>query len=459
VYDDILLRHAEELGAEVREETRVVKIDREGDRITALVLDSGEQITAEYYIDASGHSGIIRRAMGVETNSSTSLQNIAVWDYWQNADWAIEIGVGGTLVQVLSLGYGWFWFIPLSPTRTSIGFVTSAEYFKKSGLTTTELYAKAISEESRILELTKNANAEGKLQATKDWSFVATRLTGENWMLVGESAGFADPILAAGLSLTHASARQAASTLIEIRKGNEDPNWLKQQYDKIQIKKVKNHIRFADYWYTANAQFSDLKDFTREIAAENGLDLSPDKAWAWLAQGGFIDEEFAIGLAGFSLDQIKDLGSHLNEVKPADHLAANNVFALNLEGASKIDRAIYPPGQVKRSPCLERQGIVLPIVGPTDLAMHLLKKSPKRNEIAAGLLEVARRYSTNESFVSGVLAPFEVTLEAMISDGWVKASHEPSIPMSELPNNRTVLEWLHENDLDLPPSYGGDAKP
>ena len=453
IYDEILLNHAAELGAEVRQESRVTKIDKEGDRITGITLDSGEVISADYYIDATGHSGLIRRAMGVESKIPTNLQNIAVWDYWQNADWAVEVGVGGTLVQVISLGYGWFWFIPLGPTRTSIGFITSAEYFKKSGLTTEQLYKKAISEEPRIQNLIRNATSEGKQQATKDWSFVADRLTGENWMLVGESAGFADPVLAAGLSLTHSAAREAALTLIAFKRGTEDPAWLKEQYERIQKKRVGNHIRFADYWYTANAQFTDLKEFTREIAASNGLDLSPDKAWAWLAQGGFIDEEFAIGLAGFSLDQVKDLGSHLMDVQPTALVESNNVFQLNLAGASRIDRAIYPLGEVKRSPCLERDGRILPILGCTDLILHLLSKFKTRPEIVGGLIEVAQRYSTNETFVTQVLAPFEIALEGMISDGWISASNEPGFAMSPFPNNRNVLEWLTGHDLNVPAGY------
>lgn len=450
IYDDILLRHAEGLGAEVREETKVVKIERDGDRITGLILDNGETVTADYYVDASGHTGIVRRAMGVEANIPTSLKNIAIWDYWQNADWAVEIGVGGTLVQVLSLGYGWFWFIPLGPTRTSIGFVTSAEHFKQSGLTTEEYYRKALCEEERIQELIKNASSEGKLQATKDWSFVAERMTGENWMLVGESAGFADPILAAGLSLTHSAAREAAFTLLALRRGQEDPMWLRRQYERIQTRRVGNHIRFADYWYTANAQFTDLKEFTQAIAKSNGLDLSPDKAWQWLAQGGFIDEEFAIGLAGFTLDQVKDLGGHLTEVKDAQLVESHNRFKLNLNGADKTDRAVYSNGEVKRSPCLERGNRLLPVLGCTDLMIHLLQRHSTRPEIVDELVETARRFSTNATFVTQVLSSFENTLEAMISDGWATAEFDPTVPMTEFPNKRNVLQWLVDRGLDVP---------
>ena len=75
VYDEILLDHAAELGCEVRETTRVVKVHRAGDRVTGLELEGGEILTAEWYIDASGHAGILRRAMDVATTCPTSLQN------------------------------------------------------------------------------------------------------------------------------------------------------------------------------------------------------------------------------------------------------------------------------------------------------------------------------------------------------------------------------------------------
>lgn len=442
VYDDILLKHAEELGAEVRQETRVVKVEREGDRVTGLILDGGERITAEYYVDASGHSGIIRRALDVTTHSPTVLQNIAIWEYWQNTDWAVEVGVGGTLVQVLSLGYGWFWFIPLSPTRTSIGFITSADYFKKSGLTTEELYNRALSEEPKIQELIKNAVREGKLQATKDWSFLSDRMIGENWVLVGESGGFADPILAAGLSLTHTAAREAAFTILDMLRPNPDKQWLREQYERGQRKRISNHIRFADYWYTANSQFRDLQEFTKEIAASNGLDLTPEKAWQWLAQGGFIDEELTIGLAGFTLDQVKSLGEHLTDLRPAQYVAENNVFDLNFDGAQQTHRAIYTMGRVEKRPCYERGDRVLPSIGCTDLVIHLLRNNRTRVEFDAALWEVADVYKDNEIFVMHVLALVEITLEAMIADGWVKASFDPSIGMPMLPNPRTVLQWL-----------------
>src|SRR5579871_2972906 len=97
IYDKILLDHAREAGCRVMEGVKVVSIGKEGDRVTGYEVAPsepvGEQhlkgethVRAKYYVDASGNSGILRRAMGVEVESPTALRNIAVYDYWQNAE-------------------------------------------------------------------------------------------------------------------------------------------------------------------------------------------------------------------------------------------------------------------------------------------------------------------------------------------------------------------------------------
>ena len=158
---------------EVREETLVAEVLKDGDTVTGLKLSTGETVRAKYYVDASGHVGTLRRAMGVETHPETSLQNIAFWDYWENAEWAIEIGVGATRVQVMSQAAGWMWFIPLGPTRTSIGYIVPADHYKSLGKTPEAVYHEAIANDDRISALVKNATPRGMVEATKDWSFTA----------------------------------------------------------------------------------------------------------------------------------------------------------------------------------------------------------------------------------------------------------------------------------------------
>lgn len=440
-YDKILLDHAQECGCQVFQGSRVVEVASTGDRVGALRLEDGTEITARHYIDASGHSGILRRALGIASECPTSLQNIAIWDYWQNADWAVEIGVGATRIQVLSLGWGWIWFIPLGPTRTSVGLVVPADYYKKSGKRPADLYTQALKEEPHIASLMTNATSEGKLSTTKDWSFLAERHCGANWFLVGESGGFADPILSAGLSMAHFAAREAANTIVELDRERYDSGWLRSEYDRKQAQRVRSHIRFADYWYTANEQFVDLQELTSSIAKERGLELSPEKAWAWLAAGGFIDEDFQVGIAGFSISSIKEMGEFLTDLRADSKVASNNVFVLDLNGATLTESAAYGDGQVRKNRCFVRGDRLLPVQGIFEFLLFVLERESRLPAILNMVNQEAQRRVNDHAFGRGVLPWLPQGLEALINDGWVKASYDPSLPLAPLNAEPTHVQW------------------
>jgi flavin-dependent dehydrogenase len=433
VYDKILLDHAAELGAEVRQPCAVRQVIRDGDRIEKLILDDGEEITARFYVDASGSSGLLRRALDVQIDCPTSLQNIAVWDYWENAKWAVEIGVGGTRVQVISVPYGWLWFIPLGPTRTSVGLVTPAAYFKQSGMRPEELYQRALKDDPMIVTLMEGATCENKLASTKDWSYLADRVVGPNWFLIGESAGFADPILAAGMTMAQIGGRELAYTVLELDRGRYDATWLRDQFEQRQKDRVLNHIRFADYWYTANAQFSDLKVFTSELAKDSGLDLDPDKAWAWLAQGGFINEDEGTGSSGFTIHQVKLVGHFLNELDPPGVLDQTNEFHLNLEGATLFEKAQYQDGEVRKIKAYKRGERVLPLRNESfGFMFKLLEKEHFWPEIIKSINAAAEHLRPYPERRTLAIQRILMAFEAMIIDGWVTATHNRMYPLEDL---------------------------
>jgi flavin-dependent dehydrogenase len=442
IYDEILLDHAESLGCEVRQETRVLSVQSEGDRVSGLRLESGEEITARYYVDASGHSGILRRAMGVESTYPTALQNVAIWDYWQNASWAEEIGIEGTRVQVMSLGYGWVWFIPLGPTRTSVGLVIPKTTFKEMAQPAEAVYAKAILEDARIRGLMEGAVSEGKLQTTRDWSFEAARHCGQNWFLAGESSGFADPILAAGLTITHSSAREAAFTILSMDEQDADKDWLRREYDLRQGKRIRSHIRFADYWYTANTQFKDLQEFTAQIAKESGLDLKPEEAWRWLAQGGFIQDELSLGFAGFHFSQLKDLKDHMGDLPDTRPFESKNVFTLLVKGAVNDELADYDRGSVKKTKCLKRNGKVWPLTGPHGIWYRVLQSCRSTPEILRGLGAALPKIDDPNRLTTEMFQ-IETALNVLIEDGWVEAGFDARYPLLNSMNYLPTIHW-HE---------------
>lgn len=447
VYDKILLDHARELGCDVREATACRTVERDGDRVSGLVLGDGSRVTARHYVDATGHVGVLRRGMGVGRRIPTSLQNIAIWDYWEDAAWATTIGTDGTRVQVLSLANGWCWFIPISPTRTSIGFICPLSYYKQQGKTPEELYREAVASQPRVKALTASATRQGKLATTNDWSFVSERLHGENWFLVGEAAGFADPILAGGLTLAHESARNCAYVILDLERGRHDRQWMLDHFELVNTRRIEQFIRFADYWYAANGQFTDLQDVTAAIAKDAGMSLSPTQAFRWLSLGGFnLFDGSRPGVGGLDLGAVKEVASIFAESgKVRWEINRFNVFKLNVLGADEIDTPLLDGGEIRRGACYRRGTKTLPRFGVFGRVLEALRRSSVGLEIGRELEQYALR--SRALSIHDAMA----VLETLLIDGWVEGKLNKRKPAFRYdPDKDGSQSNFHRNEDEIP---------
>jgi flavin-dependent dehydrogenase len=434
IYDKILLDHARELGADAREEALVREVVRDGDRIIALQLESGEEVTARWYLDASGAAGLFRRKFEVGSEAPKELRNIAIYDYWNDARWAVHIGVGGTRIQVRSLPFGWIWFIPLGPKRASVGLVCPSEYYRQRGLSPEELYLEALATQPQIQDLLSSASREGQgVRTVKDWSHISDRLYGDNWLLIGEAAGFADPILSAGLTVHQGSGRDAAFTIMEADRGKLDTAWLKKAYDEKTRRNIRQHIQFAQFWYASNARFTELREHCQRIAAEAGLSLKPQQAWAWLARGGFTNQGlFDAKFGSFDFASARRLvdkfaGEGAVETSAPYRIETCNSFKLNLVGAKKVMLPDYRDGRVLQIECYERGGRILPNTGIYQNMMRALKFTGEGRKMFEALV-----HSITAQFEPAArghaLSDHMLTLEAMIEGGWVTARFDRKLP-------------------------------
>ena len=347
----------------------------------------------------------------------------------------------------MSLGWGWIWFIPITPTRTSIGLVVPAEYFKSTGKSTEEIYRDAVASEPLISHLVRNATRENKLRATKDWSFIAQRLTGENWFLAGDACGFADPILSAGLTLAQAGGRKVAYSILELERGQFDADWIKREYERSQSAQIRSHIQFADYWYTANGRFTDLEDYCSEIARTAGLELNSKDAFRWLAAGGFASEDPGVPRAStFRVGSLKFI-EQLFSGSPVDWaINRNNVFKLDLEGAERDRFAMLVDGRIKPIECYQRDGKVLPLANVYSFVFAALRKESDGVKLVD--LTVSLILSQRRGFDPHVARGFVMeALEAMIAEGWVAASVNEQRPFLKfiLPEEGAMIHRNRDN--------------
>lgn len=433
-YDEILLNHAVEMGAHLMQPAQVRAVMHEDDAITGLILDTGEVITARHYVDATGHTALIRRALGVESVAPKQLRNVAFWDYFDDAEWAVEIGVGGTRIQIRSLPYGWIWFIPLGPSRASVGIVCPAEYYKSTGLSPREVFHRAIADQPFVAALLRNARSStgDDVKSTKNWSHLANRLTGKNWWICGEAAGFADPILSAGMSLAHTTAREVAYSILAMDRGDHDEAWLKHRYDDKSRRNINQHIRFAEYWYAANSCFSDLREHCQAIAKDAGLRLNPKQAWRWLAQGGFTNEDpNRAAFGSFDLSSSKQLVEKFHGRQIGFEITKYNEFTLNLRNATKGELGTLSDGKIERVDCYRRGESTLPMTGYYKQIVKVLEVE-KDIQTIYEMLRRAAVESLPSGAVGSTLASLMGVLEAMLSDGWVVGKLNKKRPIMQI---------------------------
>ena len=178
LYAKYLRRYAEQRGVR-RTEGKVVEVRQRGEDgfIEAVVLESGECIAGDLFLDCSGFRGLL-----IEQTLHAGYED---WSHWLPCDRAVtvaceKVGPPTPFVRCTARGAGWTWRIPLQH-RTGNGYVYSSRYIGDDEAAATllkNLDAHAIGE-PRVLRFTAG-------QRRKVWD--------RNVVAIGLSAGFLEPL-------------------------------------------------------------------------------------------------------------------------------------------------------------------------------------------------------------------------------------------------------------------------
>ncbi|MEU9008733.1 NAD(P)/FAD-dependent oxidoreductase [Streptomyces sp. NPDC048479] len=225
-FDELLLRHAAELGVEVVENITVKELEFDGERPVAALwagtkdASQNGRIAFDYVIDASGRGGVFAARHLKNREYHEIFRNVAAWSYWKNVK-PLDRGPDGA-IAVLSSADGWFWNIPLHNGTTSIGLVTGRDIFneKKNSLGgIQQVYDKAIAECQHLLPLLEGAEQVSGMKVEQDYSYTAESFGGPGYLLSGDAACFLDPLLSTGVHLATYSAMLAAASVSSVLRG------------------------------------------------------------------------------------------------------------------------------------------------------------------------------------------------------------------------------------------------
>lgn len=282
-FDKVLLDHAAESGAEVREETAVERVEFADDRVELSLTDKrgAQQLYARYVIDASGRNSVIGSHFKLKKNYA-HLQKLSVFAHYDGV-WR-EPGIDGTLTRLVRALDRWFWMIPLDDERMSIGVVLDSVTYKAAKLTPEEFLDGALAEQPVIADRMRSATRVTPARVAADFSYRNQKLAGERWLLAGDAAGFIDPVFSSGVFLAVMAGEEAADALDIVLDRPAKRRRLFARYERTVHRAMDVYLRFVDAWYTKEfiEVFLHPQDFLQLPPAVNAV------------LGGNVGTDFAI---------------------------------------------------------------------------------------------------------------------------------------------------------------------
>src|ERR1039457_1673905 len=219
-FDKILLDHASRMGADVREKCAVTGIISDEDRVRGVSYTDAEgkaaQIRARYIVDASGNTSRIYKQVGGSRKYSEFFRSLALFGYFEGGKRLPPPNSGNILSAAFDSG--WFWYIPLSKTLTSVGAVVRRELASKVQGDHEEALQALIAECPLISDYLQDARRVtegeyGHVRVRKDYSYLTSKFWRPGMVLIGYAACFVDPIFSSGVHLATYSALLAARSI------------------------------------------------------------------------------------------------------------------------------------------------------------------------------------------------------------------------------------------------------
>ncbi len=225
--DYLLLNNAKAAGAQILEGMRAESFitDDAGNPEVALSTGNGDRaqrMRCRFLIDATGQASFTARQFGTK-QLDTDFRFVALWGYFTGSRYVSSDGIirqfedipdhsPMTFVSHLG-GWGWAWHIPMRK-ETSVGIVVSVDDYKKhvGSHASLEHYflstCRGIEHLSRLLAPARLTSSGVRIM--RDYSYAPDRIAGPGYFVIGDAAGFVDPIFSIGVVMALYSGQLAA---------------------------------------------------------------------------------------------------------------------------------------------------------------------------------------------------------------------------------------------------------
>jgi hypothetical protein len=255
-FDHVLAKAAARAGAELRFRHEVTAVDVEGERPRVSVRGpDGEayEVEARFLLDASGFGRTLPRLLKLETPSDFPVRG-AIFTHVADRI-PPDAGFDRQKIRVTvhpARPDVWFWTIPFSNGRCSLGVVAEQAFLARYEGTETERLRAIVAEEPGLSALLADAAWDTPARQIVGYSANVKSLWGRGYALLGNAGEFLDPVFSSGVTIAFKSA-SLATTCIARAWAGEAVDW-QADYAAPLKAGVDTFRAFVDAWYAGGFQ-------------------------------------------------------------------------------------------------------------------------------------------------------------------------------------------------------------
>lgn len=243
------------------------------------------EIRAKFVLDGSGFGRVLPRLLKLDIPSDFPVRhalathiddNIADPDYDREK---VIIAIHPIDKEI------WYWLIPFSNGRCSMGVVAEPDKVELRKKETTIEHIQAFVDEAPVFKkLLENAQYNYPARKFAGYSANVKNLWGERFALLGNAGEFIDPIFSSGITIAMRSASMAAAVLDQQLKG-ESVDW-DEAYAKPLMKGVDTFRTFVEAWY--DGRFQDILFIGSKNIPIRNMISSILAGYAWDTKNPFV---------------------------------------------------------------------------------------------------------------------------------------------------------------------------
>lgn len=254
-FDHVLAQAATKAGADIRYRHQVIAVAVDGEQPAVDVISpEGEtyRVSARFLLDASGFGRTLPRLLDLETPSEFPVRG-AFFTHIEDRTMPGSFDRNKILITVHPTYQDvWFWTIPFSNGRCSLGVVAELSRLEQYPGSEAERLQALVAETPSLAGLLANAVWDTPVRKLTGYAANVKTLWGKGYALLGNAGEFLDPVFSSGVTIAVKSATLAADAIAREYAG-EAVDWQRDYADPLR-RGVDTFRSFVESWYAGGFQ-------------------------------------------------------------------------------------------------------------------------------------------------------------------------------------------------------------